>query len=109
MKCPNCGENVSELEENCPKCKINFDDFEKNQKRLLKEDDDENASKTNLLKSINVLQIIGSGIGALVAWSNEKILEGFIIILASIITFAFLKGFYDIIDLLDSINNKINK
>lgn len=108
MKCPNCGANVDELAETCPNCKINFDDFEKNQKRLLGEETEDN-SKTNLLKAINGLQVAGCGIGALVAWSNELVLTGFLIIIGSIITFAFLKGFYDIIDLLDSINNKLDK
>ncbi len=109
MKCPNCGEEVEELEENCPKCKINFDDFEKKQKQTSEEDNEENASKTNFLKTINVLQIVGCGIGTLVAWSNEKVLEGFILIIISIVAFAFIKGFYDIIDLLDSINDKLDK
>lgn len=109
MKCPNCGEEVEELEQNCPKCKINFEDFEKNQKRLLEEHNEENASKTTFLKTINVLQIVSCGIGTLVAWSNEKVLEGFLLIIISIVVFAFIKGFYDIIDLLDSINDKLDK
>lgn len=109
MKCPNCGANVNELEETCPKCKINFDDFEKNQKKLLGEEETEDNSKTNLLKAINGLQVAGCGIGALVAWANELVLTGFLLIVGSIIAFAFLKGFYDIIDLLDSINDKMDK
>ena len=105
MKCPNCGVNVNELEETCPKCKINFDEYEKEHGGNSKTDD----SKTTLLKAINGLQVAGCGIGALVAWANELVLTGFLLIVGSIITFAFLKGFYDIIDLLDSINDKMDK
>lgn len=108
MKCPNCGANVNELEETCPNCKINFDEYEKSQKQLSGEET-EDGSKTNLLKAINGLQVAGCGIGALVAWANELVLTGFLLIAGSVITFAFLKGFYDIIDLLDSINDKLDK
>lgn len=105
MKCPNCGVNVNELEETCPKCKINFDEYEKEHGGNSETDD----SKTTLLKFINILQIIVCGIGAIVAWCNEQVLLGFSLIFSSIVVFAFIKGFYDIIDLLDSINDKIDK
>lgn len=68
---------------------------------------EEKEDKTMLLRVINAIQILGSLIGAVILWSNEEILMGFIVLAIGIITLAFIKGFQDIIELLDSINNKI--
>lgn len=104
MKCSNCGANISELDEICPKCKINLDEYEeKNQE----EEDFDKSDKTIFLKIINVVQILGCLIGAIILWSNEEIGIGFVILAVGFVSFAFVKGFQDIIELLDSINNKI--
>lgn len=68
---------------------------------------EEKEDKTMLLRVLNAIQILGSLIGAIILWSNEEILMGFIVLAIGIITLAFIKGFQDIIELLDSINNKI--
>ena len=68
---------------------------------------EEKEDKTMLLRVINAIQILGSLIGAVILWSNEEILMGFIVLAIGIITLAVIKGFQDIIELLDSINNKI--
>jgi hypothetical protein len=44
---------------------------------------------------------------AIINWSKEDILQGFIFIAVGIVIHAFIKGFINIIDLLDSINKKI--
>ncbi len=103
MKCPNCGEKIDELMEVCPKCKINFEDYEENEEN---QDEDE-PRKTFLLKTINAIQIIGFFISAFISFANEETMMGFILLTCGIITFAFIKGFADIIDLLTSINNKL--
>lgn len=106
MRCSNCGANISELDEICPKCKINLDEYEKKnqeQESIDKED------KTMLLRIINVIQIFGCLIGAIILWSNEEIGMGFVIFAVGVVTFAFIKGFKDIIELLDDINNKLEK
>lgn len=106
MKCSNCGANISELDEICPKCKINLDEYEEKEqiqeKYML-----EKGDKTILLKIINFMQILGCIIGAIILWANEEIGMGFVIFAIGFVSFAFIKGFQDIIELLDNINNKL--
>lgn len=85
MKCPKCGSDVSEYEN----------------KQEEKED------KTIFLRIINAIQIITCIIIAIVSFVNEEIGNGFIIFIIGFVTFAFIKGFQDIIELLDNINNKL--
>ena len=66
------------------------------------------TTKTTFLKGINVLQLIGFIIMAIVAWNAEETLQGFIYLVIGFVIFAFIKGFADIIDLLDSINDKLD-
>ena len=65
-------------------------------------------TKTTLLKTINFLQLIGFIIMAIISWNAEETLQGFIYLMIGFVTFAFIKGFADIIDLLDSINDKLD-
>lgn len=101
MNCPNCNKNVNELEEKCPvcgyilKCNINEEEI--------------NSTKTILLRFINALQLIGCIIAGIVLLKGEATLLGFVTFAGGLITFAFIKGFSDIIDLLDSINDKLDK
>lgn len=106
MKCPNCNKNVSELDEKCPICGLNFDKYEEDNKTT---EDETSFTKTAFIKIINILQIIGFIIMAIIAWNNEEILQGFIYVVIGLVIFAFIKGFSDIIDLLDSINDKLDK
>lgn len=110
MKCPNCGEKIDELMESCPKCKINFDEYEAKQARISNSQKvAEESSKTTMLKFINFTQIVGWIIIAFVNWGDSNALQGFICLFTGIVLFAFIKGFIDIIDLLDNINNKIKR
>ena len=103
MKCPKCGAKISELDEVCPNCKVNMDDYDAKQPRP-----EEEPSKTALLKVINALQLIGFIIFAIINIKEGAVLQGCIYIAIGIIVFAFIKGFSDVIDLLDEINDKLN-
>ena len=103
IKCPICGKEVSELDDKCPYCGLYFDDFEE-QKIDNMED---TTNKIILLKIINYIQLIGFIILGIINFNSENILLGIIYIVIGLVLFAFIKGFSDIIDLLDSINNKI--
>lgn len=67
----------------------------------------EESTKTTFIKIVNILQLIGFIVIAIIDWSNEETLQGFIYIGIGLVIFAFIKGFIDIINLLDNINNKI--
>lgn len=105
MKCPNCNEEIDVFDEVCPHCKVNLDEFEEKQK--IEEAEETVESKTKLLKVINVFQLIGCIIYAIICWSNYNTFQGFMFVIIGLITFAFIKGFSDIIDLLNSIDNKL--
>lgn len=107
MKCPKCNKEVSELEEKCTSCGLNFEEYE-SQKETEGNENSEYVDKTVFLRFIMGIQIIGCIIGAIVLWSNEETGLGFIVLFGGLIAAAFTKGFTDIIDLLDNINNKLN-
>ena len=65
--------------------------------------------KTTGISIINKVQVIISFIVGIVFMVVESTILGIIIWIISIIIAVFLKGFTDIIDLLDSINNKLDK
>lgn len=65
-------------------------------------------TKTMFIKIINAIQLIGCLILAIIAWNEEESLQGFTYLGIGLVLFAFIKGFTDIIDLLDSINNKLD-
>lgn len=67
----------------------------------------ENEDKTIFLRIINAVQIIACIILAIISFSNEEIANGVIILILGFVIFAFIKGFKDIIELLDSINSKL--
>lgn len=71
------------------------------------EDNRENEDKTIFLRIINAIQIIACIIVAIISFSNEEIINGIIMLIIGFVIFAFIKGFKDIIELLDSINNKL--
>ncbi len=100
MECPKCGSIISELDEVCPKCNIKLDEYEEKQ-------EEKNEDKTLFLRIINAIQIITCTIVAIVSFSNEEIGNGITMLIIGFIAFAFIKGFKDIIELLDNINNKL--
>lgn len=108
MKCPKCNKEVSELEEKCAFCGLDFEEYE-NQQKTEENENSEYGSKTIILKFLTTIQLIGCLICAIILWSNEEIGLGFIALIGGIIASAFIKGFTDIIDLLDEINNKLNQ
>ncbi len=73
----------------------------------MEEKEEENSDKTFILKLINVLQIIACIIISILFFYNEKTIQGAITLIITFILFAFINGFTDIIELLDSINKKI--
>lgn len=69
--------------------------------------ENENEDKTIFLRIINAIQIIACIIIAIISFSNEEIVNGIIMLIVGFVIFAFIKGFKDIIELLDNINNKL--
>lgn len=112
MKCPNCKEEIDKFSDICPKCRIDIFEFEKNAReenannnRL---EEPLSSNKTIFLKWINILQLIGFIIAGFISFSIDGgETQGVIYIAIGLITCAFIKGFSDIINLLDSINNKL--
>lgn len=106
MKCPNCNREVSELDEKCPICGLNFEEYE-NKEKENKKAEFEYGCKTVFIRFINGLQLICCIVMAFINWSDEQGILGFTFLFSGIVLFAFIKGFADIIDLLDSINHKM--
>lgn len=110
MECPKCKKEVNELDETYPRCGLVFEEYENELKEKKKnEETDMPGDKTAFLKFINVLQLIGFIIMMFIQMNNEEQLKGMISIATGIVLFAFIKGFINIIDLLDEINRKIDK
>lgn len=107
MECPKCKKEVNELDETCPKCGLVFEEYEDEKKN--NEETDMLGDKTAFLKFINVLQLIGFIIMMIIQMNNEEQIQGIISLVTGIVLFAFIKGFTNIIDLLDEINRKIDK
>lgn len=107
MICPKCNAKISELDEECHNCGLIFEEYEKDQKKEKKGMEEE--TKTKGLLFISVVQLVGSIILALKTLGDEKSFEAGLIFAGGIILFFFIKGFKDIIDLLDSINKKLDK
>lgn len=107
MNCPKCNTKISELDGKCPKCGLILEGYEKEREKEKEENEDE--TKTKGLVFINVIQLIGCIIMAIIYGGNEETFIGFVILISGIIAFFFIKGFVDIINLLDSINSKLDK
>lgn len=107
MKCPNCSTEIEKFADICPNCKIDIFEYgktkDKNQSSIQKF----SSTKTTLLKWINILQIFGLLIATIISCQDGKGFQGLMYLLIGIISFAFIKGFTDIIELLDNINEKI--
>lgn len=111
MKCPKCNEEIAKFSDICPKCKIDIFEYKKN---ITEKDNKDmgrekfSSTKTTSLKWINILQLFGFLVASFISFSMEgNKLQGIIYLAIGLIIFAFIKGFSDIIDLLDEINNKI--
>lgn len=100
MKCPKCQTKVSELDKKCPSCGLDFERFKP---------ESEDITKTRGLAFINVIQLISCIVMAVKSWGEGANFTGFIFLICGIIAFYFIKGFADIIDLLDNINTKLEK
>lgn len=118
MKCQNCGNDVMGLNQRCPVCgELLYSNSNERQKNReinttktsnLEVKSNANSSKTVLLAIIAILVLISCvGLG-IYFFTEENIFTGAVYILSGVISFAFIKGFTDIIDLLDNINKKIN-
>lgn len=98
MLCPKCKNEVSDFDTKCTVCETEIFNSK-----------EESKDKTILLRIINAIQIISCMILAFVFLIQENIVLAIAILFGGFITFAFIKGFSDIIELLDKINNKLNK
>lgn len=98
MKCPRCGNKIDDLEMKCMYCGMDLKRLDKNY-----------GEKTIGLGIVNVLQLICFIILSIVSFMEEQVSQGFIYIAIGVITHFFIKGFSDVIDLLNSINNKLDK
>ena len=103
MRCPKCNKKISELDEKCPYCGISFEDYE--QQNPIEYETEEN--KTIFLKVINYIQLVIFIITGIINLSSGQMAIGSICIATGLVIFAFIKGFTDIIDLLNSINEKL--
>lgn len=107
MKCPKCKKEVSELDEKCKYCGIDFEKYEQEEAQEEIQEEIAEDNKTFLIKIINTIQVIACIIISIVFFSDENIIEGIIILIISFVIFTFIKGFQNIIELLDNINRKI--
>ncbi len=103
MKCPKCSSSISELDEICPKCNAKLEEYEDEKEMEINED------KTIFLRVFNAIQIIACVIVSIVLFSNEEIGYAITTFVAGFVLFVFVKGFKDIIELLDSINQKLKR
>lgn len=69
----------------------------------------ETSEKSYKIRIINAILLIISILGAMILASNEEHLFATLSIVLGIVSFIFIQGFANIIDLLDSINNKLEK
>ena len=69
----------------------------------------ETCEKSYKIRIINAILLIISILGAMILASNEEHLFATLSIVLGIVSFIFIQGFANIIDLLDSINNKLEK
>lgn len=70
-------------------------------------ENEEKEDKTILLRIINAIQIFACLISSVFFLINNEIIKGIMILIIGFVLLAFLKGFQDIIELLDKINNKL--
>lgn len=71
--------------------------------------DNQEDNKSGIIRLINIVQFVGIIILAMYFATNDEKFYAIISIIVGIVLFVFVKGFADIIDLLDSINNKLDK
>lgn len=111
MKCNNCGNEVeaTKFGHRCPICGKsleNNNELETTENEVTSQSTSE-GTKGMLIAIISVLILLaGVGIGIYFLTQNNTF-AGLLYILSGIIGFAFAKGFADIIDLLEQINNKL--
>lgn len=70
-------------------------------------ENEEKEDKTILLRIMNVIQILTCLIFSAFCFINNDIAKGIMILIIGFVLIAFIKGFQDIIELLDNINNKL--
>lgn len=98
MICPKCKNEISDFDTKCPICETE-----------LYKNNAENKDKTILLRIINALEIISCIILSIVFLIQGNMILALEILFGGIVIFAFIKGFSDIVELLDDINKKMNK
>ena len=104
MKCPVCNNELNESEETCPKCGIT------RKEKTIQKDELKNETKirqSNFLYYARIISIIVALIAGVIALATEYYVGVAEVIIAELILCIALKTFEIIIDLLQSIDNKL--
>ena len=104
MKCPVCNNELNESEETCPKCSITI------KEKTIQKDELKNETKirqSNFLYYARIISIIVALIAGVIALATEYYVGVAEVIIAELILCIALKTFEIIIDLLQSIDNKL--
>nr|DAQ40927.1 MAG TPA: zinc-ribbon containing domain protein [Caudoviricetes sp.] len=103
MKCPKCGNTISELDEKCPVCGLTFDDYEEEKK--LKEENKQSTS-INIVKRI-VVALLSINFIFMLFLENYYIGIGSLIV--AIVVWTVLTAEEKKINLLQEISEKLDK
>lgn len=104
MKCPICNNELNKSEEICPKCGITI------KEKTIQKDEIKNETKirqSNFLYYTRIISIIVAVIAGVIALAAEYYAGVAEVIIAELILCIALKTFETIIDLLQSIDNKL--
>ena len=103
MRCPKCGNTISELDEKCPVCGLTFDDYEEEKK--LKEENKQSTS-INIIKRI-VVALLSINFIFMLFLENYYIGIGGLIV--AIVVWTVLTAEEKKINLLQEISEKLDK
>lgn len=114
QKCPFCGYEIKPIAKDvCKKCGKQGGNYfegmceECYNKMYENKEENENPDRTIFLRIINAIQVVACIIIAIISFANGEIGSGIMLLIVGFVAFAFVKGFVDIIELLDNINNKL--
>ena len=107
MKCPKCGEFVTELDEVCPNCKINFDEYENTYGNFENNYEEITERRSNFLFICRMASLFFVTLGIIIFLVVESYYMAIILAVSEIVLWITLKIFEIIIDLLQSIDNRL--
>lgn len=103
MKCPKCGNTISELDEKCPVCGLTFDDYEE-EKKLIEEN--KQSTSVNIVKRIVVALL---SINFIFMLFLENYYVGIASLIVAIVVWTLLTAEEKKINLLQEISEKLDK